>query len=284
MNLAQQLVNGLVIGSGYACVALGWTILLGAARLVNFAHGQMYMLGAFLCWFLLTHLGLAYPVAALLSIGMMAILGLLMQLSMTRLVLSQNLTSLMIVTLGFGYIIQGAAGLIFGGAPHSFSNVFARQQIRIQDVWFTAQDALVLGITLVLYLLTWLFLNKTRPGSMVRAIAEDPKLAQLFGIDSRLVYVAVFIFEAVMVTVAAVLVAPRTPILTSMGFEEVIITFVIVVLGGIGNVAGALVAGLGLGLFTALFGAFISPAYATAAIFAALLVLLTIRPAGLATR
>ena len=135
-------------------------------------------------------------------------------------------------------------------------------------MWFTWQDVLVLVVTLALYGAVWLFANRTRFGAVIRAVAEDPKLAQLFGINAKVVYLRVFVFECAAVALGAALVAPRAPILTSMGFNEVIMTFVVVVLGGIGSIGGALLAGLGLGLFTAFFGAFVAPAYTTAAAFA----------------
>ena len=138
--------------------------------------------------------------------------------------------------------------------------------------------------TLLLYGAVWLFTQTTRFGSVIRAVAEDPKLAELFGINAKVVYLLVFVFECAAVALGAALVAPRSPILTSMGFNEVIMTFVVVVLGGIGSIGGALVAGLGLGLFIAFFGAFVAQAYTTAAAFALLLILLVIRPAGLATK
>jgi branched-chain amino acid transport system permease protein len=112
-------------------------------------------------------------------------------------------------------------------------------------------------------------------------VAEDPKLAQLAGVTVRRVYFGVFAFEGAAVAFAAGMVAPRTPILTSMGFEEVIMTFVVVVLGGIGSVTGSYVAGVALGLFTALFGALVSPAYTTAACFLVLIAVLVLRPGGL---
>jgi branched-chain amino acid transport system permease protein len=152
------------------------------------------------------------------------------------------------------------------------------------DIWFTQQDVLTLIVTLLLFTGVWLVLHRTRMGATVRAIAEDPKLGQLFGIDVVKVYLGVFVFEAATVALAATLVAPRVPILTSMGFDEVILTFVIVVVGGIGSVVGSLLAGLGLGLFTAFFGALVSPAYTTAAAFGLLLALLVVRPHGLAAR
>ena len=284
MNILQQLINGLVLGSAYACIALGWTVLLGAARLVNFAHGQLYMLGAFVGWYAMHRLGVPYVLSIPIAVIAIALLGVLMQGAMTRLVLEQNLTSLMIVTLGFGYMITGIAASVFGGSPQRYVSPLHGETVRFGPVWFTWQDVLILVATLMLFALVWYVLNRTRLGATVRAIAEDPKLAQLFGVNAALVYLGIFVFEAATVALAATLVAPRTPILTSMGFEEVILTFVIVVLGGIGSVGGSLLAGFGLGLFTAFFGTLVSPAYTTAAAFGFLLLLLVFRPQGLAAR
>src|SRR5947209_3509606 len=232
MNITQQIVNGLVLGSGYACIALGWTILLGVARLVNFAHGQLYMLGAFVTWFAMTKAGFPYPLAILAAIVTLATLGALMQSAMMGLVMTQNLTSLMIVTLGLGYVLQGGSALIFGGNPQTLPGTLSRAKVDLGTLWFTWQDVLVLLATLVLYAAVWLFTKRTRFGSVIRAVAEDPKLAELFGINARIVYILVFVFECAAVALGAALVAPRSPILTSMGFNEVIMTFVVVVLGG----------------------------------------------------
>jgi branched-chain amino acid transport system permease protein len=284
MNLAQQLINGVILASGYACVAIGWTVLLGAARLVNFAHGQLYMLGAFVAWFVMARAGVSYLVAIPAALAIMAGIGALLQLAMRRLMLEQNLTSLMIVTLGFGYVIQGGAARIFGGNPQTFVSPLEKASVRIGELWFSWQDVVIVGVTLVLFGALWLVLERTRLGATVRAVAEDPKLAQLFGLSPAAIYAGVFVFEAVTVAFAATLVAPRSPILTSMGFDEVILTFVVVVLGGIGSVGGTLVASLGLGMFTAFFGALVSPAYTTAAAFAVLLAVLVLRPGGLSAR
>jgi branched-chain amino acid transport system permease protein len=284
MNVAQQLVNGIVLSSGYALVAIGWTVLLGAARLVNFAHGQLYMLGAFVTYAAMRWLGLDYWLAIPVALLALAVIGLLLQTAMLRLVMEQNLTSLMIVTLGFGYVFTGGGALLFGGDPQTIRAPLFAQQIRFGEVWFTWQDVLVLVVTLLLFLAVWLVLNRTRAGAVVRAVAEDPRLAQLYGLDARRVYLGVFVFECVTVALAAGLVAPRSPILTSMGFDEVILTFVVVVLGGIGSIGGSLLAGFGLGMFTAFFGALVSPAYTTAAAFGLLLAMLAIRPGGLAQR
>jgi branched-chain amino acid transport system permease protein len=281
MNIAQQLINGTILAAGYACVAIGWTVLLGAARLVNFAHGQLYMLGAFIAWSAMHRAGVSYLVSVPVAVLAMAALGVVLQLAMRRLMLEQNLTSLMIVTLGFGYVVQGAAARIFGGNPQTLVSPFERTIVRFGEIWFSWQDVLIVGVTLVLFAALWVVLEHTRLGATVRAVAEDPKLAQLFGLNPALTYASVFVFEAATVAFAATLVAPRSPILTSMGFDEVILTFVVVVLGGIGSVGGTLLASLGLGMFTAFFGALVSPAYTTAAAFAVVLAVLVLRPGGL---
>jgi branched-chain amino acid transport system permease protein len=284
MNIAQQLINGLILGSGYALIAIGWTVLLGAARLVNFAHGQLYMLGAFVAWAIMQKLGLSYFVAVPLAVLVLGLIGVVLQGMMLRLVMEQNLTSLMIVTLGFGYVFQGGAAKVFGGDPQAFISPFETASIRFGELWFTWQDVITLAGTLLLFAALWLVMNRTRLGAVVRCVAEDPRLAQLFGINAALVYIGVFVFECAAVALAAGLVAPRSPILTSMGFDEVILTFVVVVLGGIGSVGGSLLAGFGLGMFTALFGALVSPAYTTAAAFLVLLAVLVLRPRGFAAR
>jgi branched-chain amino acid transport system permease protein len=284
MNLLQQIINGLVLGSGYALIAIGWTLLLGAARLVNFAHGQLYMLGAFVAWAAMDRLGVSYYLAVPIAVLALGLLGVLLQLMMLRPVMQQNLTSLMIVTLGFGYVFQGGAARLFGGNPQTFVSPLQGASIRYGEIWFTWQDVVTLLGTLVLFAALWLVLNRTRTGALVRSVAEDPRLAQLFGINAARVYVGVFVFECAAVALGAGLVAPRSPILASMGFDEVILTFVVVVLGGIGSVGGSLLAGFGLGMFTALFGALVSPAYTTAAAFLLLLAVLVMRPRGLAAK
>jgi branched-chain amino acid transport system permease protein len=284
MNLSQQLINGLVLGHVYALVAIGWTLLLGVARLVNFGHGQMYMVGAFVTWWAVSKAGVPYALAIPIAMTVGALFGLLMQRVMLKATFEQNLVSIMIMTLGFGYVMQGAAALVFGSTGQILDTTLSRSEINLGKLWLTQQDLAIMLATIVVFVgLKWV-LDYSRIGRLVRMVAEDPKLAQLAGINVRRVYYGVFAFEGAAVAFAAALVAPRSPILTSMGFEEVIMTFVVVVLGGVGSVAGSYVAGIGLGLFTALFGALVSPAYTTAACFVVLIAVLVLRPGGLGSR
>ena len=283
MNLLSQLVNGVALGAGYALLAVGWTVLLGSARLVNFSHGQLYMLGAFLTWWGTSSLNLPYAAAIPIAVVATAALGFVLQVLMTRLTLKQDLVSLMLVTLAFGYIFTGGASLVFGGDPQQISSPAVNKRIEVFGSHLAYQDLIIIACALTLYAATWWVLTKTNVGRIVRGVAEDPKLAQLYGINPAKVYIGVFVFAAASAALAGAVIAPRHPILTSIGFEEVIITFLVVVLGGIGNVLGGLTAGFGLGIFTALFGAYVSPAYSMAAAFAVLLVFLVIRPQGLKT-
>ncbi len=281
MNLSQQLINGLVLGHAYALVAIGWTLLLGVARLVNFGHGQMYMLGAFVTWWAVTKAGVPYALALPIAMCVGALFGVIMQRVMLKATLEQNLVSIMIMTLGFGYVFSGGAALVFGSTGEILDTALSRQEITMGDLWMTWQDAAIIFAAILVFIsLKWV-LDGTRIGRLVRMVAEDPKLAMLAGVNVRRVYYGVFAFEGAAVAFAAGMVAPRTPILTSMGFDEVIMTFVVVVLGGIGSVTGSYLAGIALGLFTALFGALVSPAYTTAAAFLVLIALLVLRPSGL---
>ena len=284
MNVTQQIINGLVLGHAYALIAIGWTVLLGVAKLVNFAHGQMYMLGAFVTWSLMAHLGFPYlialPAAAVVGIAV----GFVMQRVMLQLTLKQDLVSIMIVTLGFGHVLHGVAGLSFGSTGQLFRTPFSTQDVYIGNLWFTYQDVLIIVAAVLVFVLLKLVLDRSKLGRLARMVAEDPHLASLAGIDVKKVYFGVFAFQGAAVMLAAGLVGPRTPILTSMGFEEVIITFVVVVLGGIGSVWGSYAAGVAIGLFTAFFGALVSPAYTTPAIFLVLIAVLVLRPGGLAAR
>lgn len=284
MNFGQQFINGLVLGHAYALVAIGWTVLLGVARLVNFGHGQMYMLGAFVTWFAISGLGLPYLVAIPVAMAAGVAVGFVLQRVMLKATIDQNLVSIMIMTLGFGYVLHGAAALVFGSTGQILDTPLVQKEIAFGDMWLTWQDLAIVLVAIVEFVLLKRVLDRTRLGRLVRMVAEDPKLAELAGVNIRNVYLGVFAFEGAAVAFAGAMVGPRTPILTSMGFEELIMTFVVVVLGGIGSVVGSYVAGIALGLFTAFFGALVSPAYTTAAAFAVLIAVLVLRPGGLVAR
>jgi branched-chain amino acid transport system permease protein len=278
VNISAVLANGLALGGGYALLAIGWTVLLGAARLVNFAHGQFFMLGAFLSWFVASRLELPYLIAipAVLIAG--ALLGVVLQLMLSRLVLERNLVSIMLVTLAVGYMLEGSAGIFIGGDPRVIESPFTTSQIPIGTSSMPLHDLLIVLLALVLYVVVWFILRRTRAGAVVRGVAEDPVLAPLYGISPAAVYVGVFAFAGASAMLAGFALGPRSPILISMGFHEVIITFAVVVIGGVGRIWGNLGAAFGFGIFTAFIGQVYSQAFSLAAAFAVVIVYLVARP------
>lgn len=284
MNLLPLVMNGVALGAGYAVLAIGWTVLLGAARLVNFAHGQLYMVGAFLTWWLAGPLSLPFLAAIPIVLVGGGALGLVMQLALTRLTLNQNVVSLMLATLAFGYVIQGSVALISGGDPRVIPSPFEAQTLRAGSSQMSFQDAGLVVAVLILYAALWLVLTRTRTGRIVRGVTEDPTLARLYGLNPARVYQGIFAFEPATVAFAGLAIAPRAPILPSIGFDELIITFVVVVLGGIGNIWGNLAVAFGLGVFIAVIGGFVPTAFSTAIAFAVLLAFLVVRPEGLRLR
>lgn len=281
MSFLQQIINGIVLGHVYALIAFGWTILLGSARLVNFSHGELYMVGAFISWWAASSLGISYGLSLILASVGGGLIGLFMQRAMLKPTIEQNLVTIMIMTLGFGYIMQGVAAIVFGSVGQILDTSLVQRDFEIVGVWMTWQDVFIVLITILMFLFIESTIHRTKAGRYIRMVAEDPRLAMLSGVNIRSVYYGVFAFEGVAVALAGGLVAPRTPILTSMGFEELIITFAVVVLGGVGSVKGSYLAGLGLGMFVALFGAFISPAYSLAGTFVLLIAVLVLRPSGI---
>lgn len=277
----QQLVNGLVLGHSYALIAVGWTLLLGVARLVNFGHGQVYMIAAFTTWFVISRMGLPYLIAIPLTILVGALIGFVMQRTLQRLTLEGNLVAIMLATLGFGHVLHGIGGLLFGSTAQFMTTPFSQGAIFDGDVYITLQDVIIVVATLAVFAGLKYVIDSTRIGRIVRSIAEDPKLLELAGVNINRVYLGIFVFEGASVAFAAALVAPRNVILTSMGLEEVIMTFLVVVFGGVGSIFGSYLAGVALGMFVVIFGALVSPLYATAAAFLILIILLAVRPGGL---
>ncbi len=243
----------------------------------------MYMIGAFTTWWAMARYGLPYfisiPIAMLVGAG----IGYLMQRIMMRLTFKQNLVAIMIVTLGFGDVLGGVAALLFGTTGKILSTPLSTGSVYIGNLFFSYQDVAIIVVTIFVFAALKLIMDRTRLGRLARMVAEDPKLAQLSGINVKRVYLMIFAFEGAAVALAAALVAPRTPILTSMGFNQLVLTFVVVVLGGIGSITGSYIAGVALGLFVAFFGAYVSSAYSTAAAFVLLIIVLAVRPGGLAT-
>ena len=177
MNLVQELINGLILGHAYARIAIGWTVLRGVARLVNVGHGQMYMSGAFVAWWATAPLGVPYPVAILVAVGAGLLLGLLVQAAMLRLTLEQNLVSIMIVTLGFGHVLRGAAALAFGATPQILETPLSLVEFEVAGAWVTAQDGLIVAAAIeVVDRLVLLERGRVLAEGPVATMRDDPRI------------------------------------------------------------------------------------------------------------
>ena len=278
--MTARLVIGLSYGAGFALLAVGWTLLVGAAKLVNFAHGQLFMLGAYGTWLGVNGFDLPILAAAPFGVALAAAAGAVMQLFMLRVTKKQDLVALMLVTLGFSYFIEGAAAALFGEQPRLLRSGLTATSFSLGDGRVRIIDLMLVCSALLVFLVVWLGVHKTTFGVQLRAVAEDPALSEIYGIRANPIYVTVFALSGVGAGLAGALFAAQRTLLPSMGFQEMILTFAVVATGGVGAIWGNLAAALALGLFISFFGGFVSSAYALPAAFGLILLLLTLRPGG----
>ncbi|MGA3086256.1 MAG: branched-chain amino acid ABC transporter permease [Thermodesulfobacteriota bacterium] len=278
--LLQQLFNGIMLGSTYAIVALGLTLVYGILQIPNFAHGHMYMLGAYVCLFLMGVLGLGYwPALAAVAI-IMAVAGVILERLCYRPLLNQPPMSSFISALGALIILENGVIALWGPQGQRIGNPYP-EIIDVFGITMSVQRVLVIGIAFLLIVLVQLFIKKTKVGSTIEAVAQNPEGAKLVGINVKWVSSLTFAISTGLAALAACLVAPIFILSPSMGALLGMKAFVIVILGGLGSVPGAIVGGLILGLLEALGGGYLSSAYKDVFGFGALVLILAIKPTGL---
>jgi branched-chain amino acid transport system permease protein len=278
--LLQQLFNGIMLGSTYAIVALGLTLVYGILQIPNFAHGHMYMLGAYVCLFLMGVLGLGYwPALAAVAI-IMAVAGVILERLCYRPLLNQPPMSSFISALGALIILENGVIAVWGPQGQRIGNPYP-EIIDVFGITMSVQRLLVIGIAFLLIVLVQLFIKKTKVGSTIEAVAQNPEGAKLVGINVKWVSSLTFAISTGLAALAACLVAPIFILSPSMGALLGMKAFVIVILGGLGSIPGAIVGGLILGLLEALGGGYLSSAYKDVFGFGALVLILAIKPTGL---
>jgi branched-chain amino acid transport system permease protein len=278
--LFQQLFNGVMLGSTYAIVALGLTLVYGILQIPNFAHGHMYMLGAYVCLFLMGVLGLGYwPALAAVAV-IMAVAGVILERLVYSPLSKQPVMSSFISALGALIVLENGVIAIWGPQGQRIGNPYPGI-IEVFGITMSVQRLLVIGIAFVLIVLVQLFIKKTTLGSTIEAVAQNPEGAKLVGINVKWVSSLTFAISTGLAAIAACLVAPIFILSPSMGALLGMKAFVIVILGGLGSVPGAIVGGLILGLIEALGGGYISAAYKDVFGFGALVLILAIKPTGL---
>ena len=279
--LFGQLLLGLINGSFYAILSLGLAIIFGLLNIINFAHGALYMMGAFVAWMLLTYLGLGYWWAlglAPLAVGLFGIL--LERFLIARLYKLDHLYGLLL-TFGLALIIQGLFRNQYGvsGLPYAIPAELSGGQ-RLPFMFLPNYRAWVVVASLVVCLATWLVIEKTKLGAYLRAATENPTLVQAFGVNVPLFLTLTYGFGVALAGFAGVLAAPIYSVNPNMGADIIIVVFAVVVIGGMGSILGSVITGFALGLVEGLTKVFYPEASATV-IFVIMVLVLLVKPAGL---
>ena len=275
----QIAVNGVVISCLYVLVALGLNLILGIMHIVNFAQGTIYMLAALTLFVLNVMVGLNYFVAGLLSVMVMAVLGLVMERLLFRRLRGQFLPSL-VMSLGLVLAIEGIAWLNFGIVAQAVPPVFPGV-VRFLGASVSKERLVIIAAGLVLIAGLFLFIRSTRAGKAIRAVEQDPEGAVLQGIDLDDVTRLVFMVSFTLTALAAVLVAPTLALDPSIGETPLLKGLVIVVLGGMGSVTGTLLGGFIIGFTESIVGTFYDPVVASLVSALFLMTVLIFKPSGL---
>lgn len=276
----QELLNGLVVGSLYALVALGLALIYGTMQVPNFSHGHLYMLGAYVAFFGVTVAHIGYWPAMLLAIVVLALVGIVLERLVFRPLRDAPEVNTIIAAVGVLFFLQTLAQVWFGGDFRVLPTPYDHA-IHPFGLTVTYQQLIVIVAAAVLMVLLFFFLKRTLTGATIEAVAQNRAGAALVGIDTDRVSMMVFAISAAMAAAAATLIASISLISPSMGFTVILKAFAIVVLGGMGSVPGAIVGAYILALAESFGGAYISTSYQDVIAFGILVLILAVRPTGL---
>jgi branched-chain amino acid transport system permease protein len=279
--LFGQLLLGLINGSFYAILSLGLAIIFGLLNIINFAHGALYMMGAFVAWMLLTYVGLGYWWALGLAPLVVGAFGILLErVLIARLYKLDHLYGLLL-TFGLALIIQGLFRNQYGvsGLPYAIPAELSGGQ-RLPFMFLPNYRAWVVVASLTVCIATWLVIEKTKLGAYLRAATENPTLVQAFGVNVPLFLTLTYGFGVALAGFAGVLAAPIYSVNPNMGADIIIVVFAVVVIGGMGSIIGSVITGFALGLVEGLTKVFYPEASATV-IFVIMVLVLLVKPAGL---
>ena len=297
--LLQQIINGLVLGSMYALVALGYTMVYGIIGLINFAHGEVLMVGAMTSWMLIGWMAEAWAglpnwvillIATLIAMVVCATLNFVIEKLAYRPLRNSPRLAPLITAIGMSLLLQTLAMIIWAPNPKSYPSMLPRDPLPIGGAVISVTQITILAVTAITLALLMYLVNRTNLGRAMRATAENPRVAALMGIKPDVVISATFIIGAMLAAIAGVMWASNYgTVQHAMGFMPGLKAFVAAVMGGIGNLAGAVVGGIALGLIESLgagylgklTGGFLGSQYQDIFAFIVLALVLTLRPSGL---
>ncbi|MCL6610856.1 MAG: branched-chain amino acid ABC transporter permease [Peptococcaceae bacterium] len=276
----QQIFNGVMLGSTYAIVALGLTLVFGILHIPNFAHGHLYMLGAYVSFFAMTRYGLGFWPALFISVFVLALAGVVVEFLVYRPLRDQPHINSFISAIGALIILETGVVVIWGPQAHRIPNPYPGT-IELLGMTMTQQRLLLIIVAIIMIVLLQIFIKKTTPGTAIEAVAQNREGAMLMGINVNRISSLTFAISTGTAAAAATMVAPIFMISPAMGALLGMKAFIIVILGGLGSIPGAIVGGYILGLIEALGGGYISADYKDVFAFGALLLILAIKPTGL---
>lgn len=285
VNAVEQFINGLRTGSIYALIAIGYTMVYGIAKMINFAHGDIIMVGAYLLYVLISLFAVPVIPALFLSILCCAVLGICIEKIAYKPLRKAPPLAVLITAIGMSYLLQSGALIIFKATPIPFASIISNSNISLGPVSVSNITLVTLAVTAVSMISITFFINKTKTGSAMRAVSEDKGAAELMGIDVNKTISLTFAIGSALAAIAGVLYICQYPSLKpTLGAFPGIKAFVAAVLGGIGSIPGAMFGGILLGIIESLSKAYISTELSDAIVFGILVIVLLVKPSGLLGR
>lgn len=285
MSFITYLINGISLGSVYAIIALGYTMVYGIAKMLNFAHGDVIMIGAYVALTTLTGAGVSPIVAVLIAMVVCTVLGVVIEaVAYKPLRNASSSLAVLITAIGVSYLLQNVALLVFGANAQSFPTMIAWEGVTLAggQLKISGETIVTIVSCMVIMIVLIAFVQKTKPGQAMRAVSEDKGAAQLMGINVNGTIALTFAIGSGLAAIAGVLLCSAYPSLSPYtGAMPGIKAFVAAVFGGIGSIPGAFIGGLLLGIIEILGRAYISSQMADALVFAVLILVLLIKPTGL---
>lgn len=280
-ELVQHVVNGLIVGGGYALMGIGLTLIFGIMRVVNFAHGEFFMMGAFFLFTLFSLWGLNFFVASVLSVLGVGLVGAVVERLILRRLRLAPIEIPMLATVALSVILQNAAILLWDPSPKTIKHVFSPLPLTLGPIHVVSIRIFAGLVAVALIVGSHLLIQKTRIGRAMRATFQDTDMARLAGVDVDKVYMFTFAFGAALAGAAGALLGAVFWVYPAMGDLAALKSFAVVIMGGLGNFLGAIVGGLLLGVSESLGAGYISSGYKDAIGFILIILLLLWRPQGL---
>jgi branched-chain amino acid transport system permease protein len=278
--VVEQIINGLMSGCIYALIAIGLTMVYGILHVINLAHGEIYMIGAFVAFFFYAATG-SYACAVAGAVIVTTLVGVLIERLVFRPLVNQPRINALIASVGLSLVLSNIALVLSGGSSRFYVTPLASHIVHIGFMSVAAQRLLIVAVTVVLIIVLTVFYQWSRLGKALRAAAQDLEACSLVGIEPRRLIVITFMLGAGFAGLAGSLLSPIYTITYDMGLLAVMKAFAVVIIGGFGNIPGTILAGFLLGIAESMGGGFVSPTYQDSIVFVILAVALMIRPTGL---